>query len=105
MSKVWTDEMFQSRGLNLSEMSEKEVIYFKDILLGELLQDEREYCFDKSYCDDELWKESNGEETRAEAFLRAVNHYTNASIYEIFEDYGDKYEFVIDMYIKQLNKL
>lgn len=66
----------------------------KKILLDAVLTDEREYCFDRGYCDDESWEKFNGEETREQAYQQAKDEFTNKSVAEIMELFGDKYDYV-----------
>lgn len=65
-------------------------------LLEEIIIDEREYCFDRNYCDDVTWLTNNGSETREEAFERSINHWRSASIEEIQYFFGDKYSYVFE---------
>lgn len=66
----------------------------KKKLLNAVLADEREYCFDRCYCDDEHWEKFNGKETREEAYQKAKEDFTNKSVAEIMELFGDKYDYV-----------
>lgn len=69
-------------------------------LLKEIKKDELEYCFNRAYCDDETWKNSYGNETREDAYNKAINDFSNMSVDEIMECFGDKYQYVLDLHQK-----
>jgi len=80
-----------------------------EILKG-IEEGEKEYCLDKNYTDDKLWQELFPNETREEAFNSNMNHWknkfeqgTNEFLNEVFENYGDLYDYVLDVeqYIKK----
>lgn len=64
-------------------------------LLEAILLDEMEYCFDKSYCSDSAWAEDNPDETRGAAFEKIYYHWSNASVEDVREFFGDKYDYII----------
>lgn len=59
-----------------------------------LLEDEREYCFDRDYTSDQEWEEQNGTETREEAFAKLQDWVTTATLKDIEKQYGDKYSYL-----------
>ncbi|WP_079707691.1 hypothetical protein [Paraliobacillus ryukyuensis] len=67
-------------------------------LLEEIKKDEYEYCFDRAYCDDELWQRQNGEQSREQAFKEMMESINQLSIEEIVNMFGDKYDYVIEKY-------
>ncbi len=82
----------------LSKEEEKELF---EMLKETAIQDEMEYCFDRSYTDDEHWKQEYGNETRTRAFSKAVYWISEMSIHEFFYQYGDKYDFLVEHYAKE----
>lgn len=74
----------------------------KEKLLKEIVEDEKEYCFDKSYCSDETWKEIHGNETREEAYNNTINFWSNVSekefVTKIRKHFGDKYDYIINKF-------
>lgn len=76
---------------------------FKDMLMDEIILNERLYCFDRNYCTDETWKRENGDKTREEAFLDTLHRIEHSKVNGILKFYGDKYNYVLDSYNKQNN--
>lgn len=70
----------------------------REALIKEILKDEKEYCFDKSYCSDDTWEVLHGDVTREEEYKRIVEHWSSATVEEIVEYYGDQYDYIIEKY-------
>ena len=65
-------------------------------ILVEVELDEREYCFDKSYCSDELWNKEHGNKTRQQGYDESMAWHKGLTLDELLEHYGDKYDYVLD---------
>jgi len=76
----------------------------KEILMTAIMVDEKEYCFDKSYCDDATWRKENGLQTREERFIEAINGAEEMSVEEILRFYGDKYDHVLEKFNPKYTK-
>lgn len=76
----------------------------KDMIMKEIREDEKEYCFDKCYCPDEDWKKQYGSETREEAYKKAVKCFENMTVQQILDYTGDKYIYVLDIYNAQTSR-
>ncbi|MGY3219150.1 hypothetical protein [Bacillus sp. TE9122W] len=63
-----------------------------EILKKNILLDEKEYCFDRSYTSDEKWSEENPNETRLQAYRKVYKVVNSASLNELLDCYGDKYD-------------
>ena len=76
----------------------------KEELLKEIKEDEKEYCFDRSYYSDEFWEREFPDETREEAYNRVISIWQNVDenifIDEVKEYFGDKYDYIINNRIK-----
>lgn len=59
-----------------------------------ILEDEREYCFDKDYTSDKQWELDNGTETREEAYIKVQQWVATATLEDITKLYGDKYDYL-----------
>lgn len=60
-----------------------------------ILEDEKEYCFDKNYTSDREWLEQNDIETREEAYSKLEGWIKTATLEDIRNQYGDKYDKII----------
>lgn len=69
---------------------------FKQLLLEEVIKDEYEYCFDRSYMPDEHWKLNNSLQTRTEAFTEVIEELKYQDTQAILKEYGSKYDYVYD---------
>lgn len=63
-------------------------------ILEEIKKDEYEYCFDKNYCNDEMWEIQFGKISREQAFEDSIKWHETLSLNEIFNHYDDKYNYV-----------
>ena len=68
-----------------------------------IFEDEREYCFDRSYCSDEAWEEFHGDETREEAYSGVVTYWEDSAakgegwfFMEVKDVFGDKYDYLME---------
>lgn len=76
----------------------------REKMIIEIKEDEREYCLDKTYTDDELWIQMNGSQSREDAYKKVCDWAENATIEEIEKMYGDKYDYVYDLIRQESNK-
>ena len=65
-------------------------------ILVEVELDEREYCFDKDYCDDETWTKEHDEKTRQQAFDESMAWHKGLTLDELLEQYDDKYDYILN---------
>lgn len=68
----------------------------KNALLEEIIEDEKEACFDRSYYSDEYWFKEFGNITREEAFKKSTNEFKEMSLEELLEYFGDRYDYVLE---------
>ena len=59
-----------------------------------ILEDEKEYCFDRGYTSDEQWVKDNGTETREEAYAKVQTWVATVTLDEVERVYGDKYDYL-----------
>lgn len=67
-------------------------------ILEVIEEDEKEYCFDKSYISDEQWSDIFGSETREESFDRVMTFWRGMLesgetyfIDAVLKNYGDEF--------------
>ncbi|WP_368900810.1 hypothetical protein [Oceanobacillus oncorhynchi] len=70
----------------------------KEAIMKEIEKDEYEYSFDPSYCSDEQWSNVYGGMTRGEGYEESITYYNGLSLQEIMNEFGDKYNYVIEQY-------
>ncbi|WP_144495666.1 hypothetical protein [Bacillus pumilus] len=62
-----------------------------DVIKENILSDEKEYCFDRTYTSDECWSKMYPNQTRLQAFRKVYRYVNSASLSELLNCYGDKY--------------
>lgn len=79
-------------------MSSTEEIALKEALMKEIEKDEYEYTHDPSYCPADQWEKSYGRLKRNEGYEEAISYYKNLTVKEIVDEFGDKYNYIIEQY-------
>jgi len=72
---------------------EKKENMFAELVVEELLEEEREFCFDRSYMSDEVWKERYGLLDRDSAYAHRttdlVNKLSSGRLVDVLSEYDD----------------
>lgn len=76
------DKMNLINKLNSVEKNE-----LRCLILREIKNSEKEYCFDKLYKSDRDWVLEHGEETRHEAYRKSLIWHNSLSLEEILKEY------------------
>lgn len=69
---------------------------FRERLFEEILKDEHEYCFDKSYMSDDAWEKQWGDVSRFDRYKEVVDYLNNSVVVSIMADYGDQYDYLYE---------
>lgn len=89
------------RVVNQDLTMERKEKAFSELLVSELLKEEHEYCFDKSYMSDDVWEKRYGSLDRASAYLHRtsdlVGKVSSGKLVDILSEYDhDRFDHLYE---------
>ena len=89
----------------INELNSAEKKELRGLILKEINNNEKEYCFDKSYTSDIDWILRHGKETRYEAYRKATVWHNSLSLEEILKEYDGGFDYIVEKYIDEKNNI
>lgn len=89
----------------INELNSVEKNELRGLILSEVKNNEKEYCFDKSYTSDSDWILYHGKETRHEAYSKAMIWHNSLSLEEILKEYDGGFDYIVEKYIDGKNNI
>lgn len=84
----------------LNSVDKKEL---RDLILKEISNNEKEYCFDKLYKSDSNWVLEHGNKTREFRYNETMNWYNSMTLEEILKEHDDEFDYIVEKYIDEKN--
>lgn len=85
---------------NLNSVDKKEL---RGLILKEISNNEKEYCFDKLYKSDSNWVLEHGNKTREFRYNETMNWYNSMTLEEILKEHDDEFDYIVEKYIDEKN--
>lgn len=89
----------------INKLNSVEKNELRGLILREIKNSEKEYCFDKTYKSDSDWVLEHGEETRHEAYRKATVWHNSLSLEEILKEYDGGFDYIVERYIDEKNNI